>query len=322
MKFAKQFVAAAFAAAPVCALPSAAQTYPAKPIRIIAPFAPGGGVDYISRVMSQRLAGPLGQQLIVDNRPGAGGSIGTELGVNSPADGYTLTMISSSYPVLPSLYKLSFDPLADIAPIILVVKTPFIVIVHPSLPVKSIKELVAFAKARPGEINFASAGTGSGVHLATELFMYQAGIKMSHIPYKGAAPALSDLLGGQVMLLLNNPLTAMPHMKTGRVRALAVTSAQRMSADPAIPTVAESGVPGYEVLDWSALIAPKGTPQAIVDRINGEVRKVLAQKEFEDRLAQDGLSAGGGTPADLLNMIRKEIDMWRKLITAAGIKVN
>ena len=322
MKSAQNFVTGAVGAVLLSALPAAAQTYPSKPIRIIAPFAPGGGVDYISRVMGQRLAGPLGQQLLVDNRPGAGGSIGTELGVTAPADGYTLTMISSSYPVLPSLYKLPYDPLADIAPIILVVKTPFIAIVHPSLPVKTLKELIAFAKARPGEINFGSAGTGSGVHLGTELFMYQAAIRMSHIPYKGAAPALSDLLGGQVMLLFNNPLTAMPHMKSGRVRALAVTSSQRMKADPTLPTIAEAGVPGYEVLDWSALIAPKGTPQAIVDRINGEVAKVLASKEFEDRLIQDGIAVGGGTPGDLLTMIRREIETWRKLVTAAGIKVN
>lgn len=299
-----------------------AQQYPAKPVRVIVPFAPGGGVDYMTRLMGQRLAEPLGQQVIVDNRPGAGGTVGTEIGVKALADGYTLTMVSSSYPVLPSLYKLSFDPLSDIAPIILVAKTPFIVTVHPSLPVRTIRELTALAKAKPGAINFGSAGTGSGVHLATELFMYQAGIKMVHVPYKGTGPALSDIMAGQITLLFGSVAATLPHVKSTRLRALAVTSAQRMSADPSIPTIAESGLSGYEVLDWNALIAPKGTPRAIVDRINGEVRKVLAQKDLEDRFLQDGLAAGGGTPEQLLDMIRKEMEMWRKVIAAAGIKVS
>jgi tripartite-type tricarboxylate transporter receptor subunit TctC len=299
-----------------------AQQYPAKPVRVIVPFAPGGGVDYMARLMGQRLAEPLGQQMIVDNRPGAGGTVGTEIGVKAPADGYTLTMVSSSYPVLPSLYKLTFDPLADIAPIILVAKTPFIVTAHPSLPVRTIRQLIALAKARPGEINFGSAGTGSGVHLATELFMHQAGIKMVHVPYKGTGPALSDIMAGQITLLFGSVAATLPHVKSARLRALAVTSAQRMSADPSIPTIAESGLPGYEVLDWNALIAPKNTPRAVVDRINGEIRKVLAQKDLEDRFLQDGLSAGGGTPEQLLDLIRKEMEMWRQVIAAAGIKVG
>ena len=299
-----------------------AQTYPAKPVRVVVPFAPGGGIDYMARLMGQRLAEPLGQQVVVDNRPGAGGTVGTEIGMKSPPDGYTLTMISSSYPVFPSLYKLSFDPLADITPIILVAKTPFIVTVHPSLPVKSIKELIALAKAKPGEINFASAGAGSGVHLATELFMHQSGIRMNHVPYKGTGPALTDTMAGQVTLLFGSVAASLPHVKSGRLKALAVTSAQRMNADPSIPAIAESGLPGYEVLDWSALIAPKGTPRAVVDRINGEVRKVLAQKDLEDRFQQEGLSAGGGSPEQLLDMIRREMETWRKVIAAAGIKIN
>ncbi len=308
----------------VAVLPPAslAQTYPAKPVRVIVPFAPGGGIDYMARLLGQRLAEPLGQQVVVDNRPGAGGTVGTEIGMKSAPDGYTLTMISSSYPVFPSLYKLSFDPLADITPIILVAKTPFIVTVHPSLPVKSIRELIALAKAKPGEINFASAGAGSGVHLATELFMHQSGIRMNHVPYKGTGPALTDTMAGQVTLLFGSVAASLPHVKSGRLKALAVTSAQRMNADPSIPSIAESGLPGYEVLDWSALIAPKGTPRAVVDRINGEVRKVLAQKDLEDRFQQEGLSAGGGSPEQLLDMIRREMETWRKVIAAAGIKIN
>jgi tripartite-type tricarboxylate transporter receptor subunit TctC len=306
---------------PATSLPSIGQQYPTKPIRIIVPFAPGGGVDFMARLMAQKLADPVGQ-IVVDNRPGAGGTVGTEIGVKSPADGYTLTMISSSYPVLPSLYKLSFDPIGDISPIILVAKTPFIVAVHPSLPVKTTRELIAFAKSKPGQINFASAGTGSGVHLATELFMYQAGIKMNHIPYKGTGPALTDTIAGQATLLFGSVAATLPYVKSERLRAIAVTSAQRMSADPSIPTVAESGLPGYEVLDWDALIGPKALSRQIVDRVNSEVKKVLAQKDVENRFLHEGLSAGGGTPEQLLDMIRKEMEMWRKVIAEAGIKVN
>lgn len=310
---------ALMALTPVVAI---AQSYPAKPIRVIVPFAPGGGVDYISRLLGQKLTDSLGQQIVIDNRPGAGGTVGTEIGAKSVPDGYTLTMISSSYPVLPSLYKLTFDPLNDIVPIVLAAKTPFIVTVHPSLPARNVKELIALAKAKPGEINFASAGTGSGVHLATELFMHQAGIRMNHVPYKGTGPALTDTIAGQVTLILGSVAATLPHVKSGRLRGLAVTSTQRVPTAPAIPTVAESGLPGYEVLDWSSLIGPKGTPRAVVDRINGEVSKALAQKDIKERLQQDGLVPGGGTPEQLLDMIRREMDMWRKVIAEAGIKVN
>ena len=233
----RQLTVALIAWAPLVA---GAQAYPSKPLRIVVPFAAGGSADYNARMMAQRLAEPLGQQIVVDNRPGAGGTVGTEIGVKSPADGYTLTLISSSYPVLPNLYKLSFDPVNDIAPIILVTKTPFIVTVHPSLPVKSIRELIALAKAKPGDINFASAGTGSGVHLATEFFMYQAGIKMNHVPYKGTGPALIDAMAGQVSLIFSSVAATLPHLQSKRLRGLAVTSPQRIAAAPALPTVAES----------------------------------------------------------------------------------
>jgi tripartite-type tricarboxylate transporter receptor subunit TctC len=299
-----------------------AQGYPAKPVRIIVPFAPGGGVDFTTRLLGQHLAEPLGQQVVVDNRPGAGGTVGTELGMKSPPDGYTLTMVSSSYPVLPSLYKLSFDPVADVAPITLVAKTPFVVTVHPSFPAATVKALIAIAKARPGEVNFASAGTGSGVHLATELFMYQAGIRMNHVPYKGTGPALTDTMSGEVTLLFGSVAASLPHVRSGRLKALAVTSAQRSAAAPDVPTVAESGLPGYEVLDWSSLLAPRGTPPAVIDRLNGDVRKVLARQEVIERLQQNGLAPGGGAPAELMEMIRREMEMWRKVVAAAGIKAG
>jgi tripartite-type tricarboxylate transporter receptor subunit TctC len=231
-------------------------------------------------------------------------------------------MVSSSYPVLPSLYKLSFDPVADISPIVLVARTPFVVTVHPSFPARTVKELIAVAKARPGEINFASAGTGSGVHLATELFMYQAGIRMNHVPYKGTGPALTDTISGQVTQLFGSVVASLPHVKSGRLRALAVTSSQRSAAAADIPTVAESGLPGYEVLDWSSLLAPRGTPPTVVDRLNGDVSKVLAQKEVIERLQQNGLAPGGGAPDQLMDMIRREMEMWRRVVAAAGIKAN
>ena len=317
-----RFGTAVAALALLTPLAAGAQPYPAKPIRMIVPFAPGGGVDFMARLLGQKLADPLGQQIIIDNRPGAGGTVGVEIGAKSAADGYTLTMISSSYPVSPSLYKLSFDPIADITPVILVAKTPFIVVVNPALPVKSLKELIALAKARPGEVTFGSSGAGSGVHLATELFQLQAGIKMNHIPYKGVGPAVVDAMAGQIALLFGSVPATLPHVKSGRLRAIAVTSAQRTPAAPAIPTIAESAVPGYEVLDWNALIGPKGVPPEIVARINAEVKKIVTQKDVEERLLQDGLSGGGGTSAQLLDMIRKEMEMWRKVIADAGIKIN
>ena len=302
-------------------LAAGAQTYPAKSIRMIVPFAPGGGVDFMARLLGQKLAEPLGQQIIIDNRPGAGGTVGVEIGAKSAADGYTLTMISSSYPVSPSLYKLSFDPIADITPVILVAKTPFMVVVNPSLPVKTLKELIALAKSRPGQVTFGSSGAGSGVHLATELFQLRAGIKMNHIPYKGVGPAVVDAMAGQIALLFGSVPATLPHVKSGRLRGIAVTSAQRAAADLSIPTIAET-VPGYEVLDWDALIGPKGIPPEVVARINVEVKKIITQKDVEERLLQDGLSGGGGTPAQLLEMIRTEMEMWRKVIADAGIKIN
>ena len=296
--------------------------YPAKPLRIIVPFAPGGGVDFAARVIAQKLPEFMGQQVIVENRGGAGGVLGVETGLKSAPDGYTLVMISSSYPVSPSLYKINYDPIADITPLILVATGPFVIVVHPSLPVKTTKELIALAKARPGQINFASSGTGSGVHLATELFLYMAGLKMNHIPYKGTGPALTDTIAGQTNLIFGSVSAALPLVKSGRLRAIAVTTAQRIAADPSIPTVAESGVPGYETFVWQALIGPKGLPRPVIDRINADVTRVLAQKDMEERLRHEGLTVGGGTPQQLLELIRRELDVWHKVVVRAGLRVE
>ena len=296
--------------------------YPVKPLKIVVPFAPGGGVDFMARLIAQKLPETLGQQVIVENRGGAGGVPGTEAALRSAPDGYTLLMISSTYPVSPSLYKLAFDPIADITPIVLIAKGPFIICVHPSLPVKTTKELIALAKARPGQINFASAGTGSGVHLATELFLNMADIKMNHIPYKGTGPALTDTIAGQTNLIFGTSSAALPMVKAGRLRALAVTTAQRLTTEPNIPTVIESGVPGYETFAWQALAGPKGLPRPIVDRINGDVMKIIAQKDMLERFQHEGMVPAGSTPQQLMDLIRREIDVWHKVVVRAGIRVE
>jgi tripartite-type tricarboxylate transporter receptor subunit TctC len=310
-------VAAATLAAPAVVL---AQQYPTKPVRIVVPFAPGGGSDFIARFMALRLTGALGSQVIVENKPGAGGVIGIEAGVKSPPDGYTLTLIASSYTVNPSIYKLNFDPVADITPIIQISQGPLLVVATPGFPVKTTRDLIALAKSKPGEINFASAGQGSVIHLATELFASMAGIKMNHIPYKGTGPALTDTIAGQTSIFFSSTANAMPHVKSGRLKAIAVTTAKRIPALPDVPTVAESGVPGYEVTLWHGLIGPKGLPRAVTDRINSEVTKALMLKETAEQLQNDGVAPAGGTPEQFAGQIRNEIGIWRKVVADAGVK--
>ena len=304
------------------ALPAPAQQYPSKPVRIIVPFAPGGGSDFIARFMAQRLTESLGSQVIVENKPGAGGVLGIDLGVKAPADGYTLTLIASSYTVNPSIYKLNFDPVTDITPVIQLSQGPLLVVVNPGVPVKTIKELVALAKSKPGEVTFASSGQGSVIHLATELFDTMAGIKMNHIPYKGTGPALTDTLAGQTNVFFSSTANAMPHVKAGKLRAVAVTTSKRIPALPAVPTIAESGGPGYDVVLWHGLIGPKGLPRAVVDRINGEVTKSLKLKETADQLQNDGVAPAGGTPEQLAAQIKKEIGVWKKVAADAGVKAE
>ena len=303
-------------------LPGQAQQYPSKPVRIIVPFAPGGGSDFIARFMAQRLTETLGSQVIVENKPGAGGVLGIELGVKSPADGYTLTLIASSYTVNPSIYKLNFDPVTDITPIIQLSQGPLLVVVSPGVPVKTIKDLIALAKSKPGEVTFASSGQGSVIHLATELFDSMAKIKMNHIPYKGTGPALTDTLAGQTNVFFSSTANAMPHVKAGKLRAVAVTTAKRIPALPDVPTVAESGVPGYDVVLWHGLIGPKGLPRAVVDRVNGEVTKSLKLKETAEQLQNDGVAPAGGTPEQFAAQIKKEIGVWKKVAADAGVKAE
>jgi tripartite-type tricarboxylate transporter receptor subunit TctC len=301
---------------------AAAQPYPAKPVRIIVPFAPGGGTDFIARFMAQRLSAALGQQFVVENRAGAGSTIGTEAGLKSPPDGYTLTIVSNSYAANASLYKLRFDPIADMTPVIQISSGPYMVVVHPSLPVTNLGELIGLAKAEPGRIFFASSGQGSINHLATELFASMAGFKLNHVPYKGTGPALQDTIGGQTNATLGSTASTLPHVRSGRLRALAVTTSKRLASEPDIPTVAEAGVPGYETVLWHGLIAPKGTPRAVVERLNAEVSKVLQLKETGEQLQNDGVSPAGGTPEQFLGAITKEIEVWRRVVAEAGVKAE
>jgi len=298
------------------------QQYPTKVVRIIAPFAPGGGTDFIARLIAQKLTERLGQQAIVENKPGAGGNLGAEFAVKSAPDGYTLLLVAGSYTVNPSLYKLSFDPVNDITPIIQLSQGPFVVAVHPSVPANSLKELIELARRQPDKLSYASAGAGSITHLASELFLDMAKIKIVHIPYKGTGPALNDTIAGSTQLIFGSVSTTLQFIKSGRLRGLAVTTARRISALPELPTVAEAGVPGYEVVLWHGLVAPKGVPRPIVDRLNREANQVLKAKEMEDLLATDGVAPAGGTPEQFRALIKADIERWRRVVKQANIKVD
>jgi len=301
---------------------AAAQSYPSKPIRLIVATTAGGGSDFVGRLLAGKLTEPLGQQVIVDNRAGAGSTLGYDLGMRAAPDGYTLTVITPSYAINPSLYPLKFDAATDYTPIIKLASGPYVVVVHPSLPAKNIRELIALAKARPGQIVYGSSGQGAIVHLTTELFLYMAGVKMTHVPYKGGGVALTDVIAGQIQVVFATSQTGLPQAKAGRVRALAVTTPERIPAEPNLPTIAESGVPGYEVTNWHALIGPKGLPRAVVDRLNAETAKILKVKDMEERMQTDGIAPAGGTPEQLHEHIRKEIEQWRGVVQRAGIKIN
>ena len=267
-----------------------AQDYPTKPIRVIVPFAPGGGSDFIARFMAQRLSGLLGKPFVIENKPGAGGNLGTEQGVRAAADGYTLTLIASSYTVNPAIHKLNFDPVNEVTPIIQLSRGPLLVLVNPSLGASTLQDLIAMAKKKPGEIMYASSGQGSIIHAATELFNLKAGIKMIHVPYRGTGPALTDTLAGQTQVFFSSAATALPHVQSGTLKALAVTTAKRLPALPNVPTVAEAGLPGYEVDLWHGLLAPKGLPRTIVDKINKAANESLTLKDTAEQLRQSRAS--------------------------------
>lgn len=305
-----------------CALSAAqAQNYPSHTVRIVVPIAAGGAADILSRVIAQKLYESWGFVVQVDNRPGASGIIGSDLVAKAAPDGYTLLMAFTSHVTNPSLQpKLPYDTLADFAPVSMVAVVPSVLLVHPSLPVRSVKELIAFAKRRPGELDYGSAGTGSATHLAALLFSSKTGIIMEHVPYKGGLPALNELLGGQVTLMFGNLASSMAYIRSGRLRPLAVTSARRSAVLPQLPTMAETGLPGFEAMAWFALLAPARTPGAVINKLNSEVVAILQHPEMKERLLGLGAEIMPGSPADLNNYIRAEIVKWEKVIKQLGVK--
>jgi tripartite-type tricarboxylate transporter receptor subunit TctC len=304
----------------VSGVAQAADGYPSRPIRMIVAYPPGGGTDQVGRVMADQLSQTLGQNVVVDNRGGATGNIGTELAARAVPDGYTLLMGNvAPNAVNVSLFKkLGFDPVRDFAPVSLVAVTPNILVTNPSIPVKTVKELIAYAKAKPGALNFPSAGVGSSSHLAGEMLKSMTGISMVHIPFKGGGPALVAVIAGEVQIMFATMPAAMPHVKSGKVKPVAVTTAKRSQAMPDLPTIAESGVKGYEASTWYGLLAPARTPQAIVTRLHGDTVKILAGPTRQ-RLEVQGFEPEGGTPAEFTAYIKSEIIKWAKVIKDAGI---
>jgi tripartite-type tricarboxylate transporter receptor subunit TctC len=299
---------------------AAQATYPTRAVRIVVPFPPGGGTDIISRTVAQKLSETWGQPVIVDNRAGANGIIGTDLGSKAKPDGYTLLVVIATHAINPALYrKLPYDTASDFVPVTLMAQYPFILTIHPSLPPKTVKELIALAKTRPGQLSYASSGNGSGPHLGFELFKSTAKIDVVHIPYKGAGPANIDLISGQVQLMFNNFLAAMPQIRAGKLRVLAVTSAKRSPVMPDLATMAEAGLPGFDVTGWYALLAPAGTPAAIVNKVQADVANALRVPALNERLSSEGAEPVGSTPQQFGTFLAAEIRKWGKVISDARV---
>lgn len=296
--------------------------YPTKLIRIVDAFPPGGGSDVVARLIVPKLTETWGQQVLVENRGGAGGTIGAEYVVRAAPDGYTVLIATGSYAVNPSVYKLPYDPLNDITVIGQTASGPFVLVVHPSLPVKNVKELVTLAKAKPGALNFASTGTGGITHLATELFKLTAHVNITHIPYKGTGPAVTDLLGGQIQLMIAASAPVMPHVRSGKLRALAVSSSKRIAASPELPTVIEAGVPGYDVTLWYALLGPKGLSKDIIALWNSEVNRIIQTPEIRERLTSGGLEPAPGSPEEFTAVLKRDVERWRNVVKQANVRLD
>jgi len=320
----RSLLAAASTLAALMGGPAAAQPYPGQPVKLVVPFPPGGSTDIIARAMAQKLTQLWGQQVIVDNRPGAGGVIGADAVAKSPADGYTLLMGHvGTLAVNTSLYpKLPYDPLKSFAPVSMVAVVPNVLVVHPSVPVKSVSELIAYAKAHPGKLNYGSAGNGSAANLAMEYFKLQTKTDIVHVPYKGTAPSITDLVGGQITLTMTGAPTVMPHVQSGRLRALAVSSLERVDALPKTPTLAEAGVPGFEATQWYGIAAPAGTPPAVVAKLNADTRKIMQTEDMRQRLSTEGAIVSTGTPEQFTAFIKAEIAHWAVVVKSAGMRVE
>lgn len=322
MHSAPRFLLGLVVAAIACC--ASAQTYPAKPIRLVVPFPPGGTTDILARDVGQKLTETLGQSVVIDNRPGAAGNIGAGIVAKSAPDGYTLLMGTvNTHAINPSLYlNIPYDNIKDFAPVILVARVPNVLEVNPGVPVYTVADLIKLAKEKPGQLNFASSGSGTSIHLSGELFKTMAGVSMVHVPYKGSAPAVADLVGGQVQLMFDNLPSSLQQIKAGKLRAIAVTSAQRSPALPDIPTIAESGLPGFEATSWFGVLAPAGTPPAIIDKLNAEIDKWLQSAGGKTQLLEQGALPAGGTPQQFATYIQSETEKWAKVVKVSGAKVD
>jgi tripartite-type tricarboxylate transporter receptor subunit TctC len=307
----------------LAAMTALAQPYPSKPIKIVVPYPPGGFNDTLGRTLAAKFTEDWGQPAIVENKPGANTLIGSDYVAKSPADGYTLLIVAFPFAVTPSLIKsMPYDTLKDFAPIALAAQSPNLLVVNPTLPVKSVAELVAMAKAKPDSLSYASTGNGSSNHISMELFKSLAGVRIVHIPYKGSAPAVTDLLGGQIQVMFDNAPNVLPQVKAGRLRALAQTGAARSAVAPDLPTVAETGVPGYELTVWFGLVAPAGTPRDVIRKLNAEVLKILAMSEVRERFLAQGVEPLGSTPEQFGDHIRSQMAKWGKVVRDAGVEAE
>ena len=313
----------ALAGGALLALPVAAQNYPVKPVRVIVSFPPGSGADIVARTITPRLTEAYGQQFVVDNRAGASGNLGAEVAAHAVPDGYTLLFTPASVASSQALYqKLGYNLQKDLEPISIAASAPFVLVVHPSLPAKNVRDLIALAKANPGQLLYASTGNGGSPHLATELFRMQAQIDIVHIPYKGTPPAVTDIIAGQVSLMFANTLSVLPYVNAGRLRALAISSATRSAAAPALPTIAETGMPGFEASTWFGMLAPTGTPKDILARLGGEIRKIVQTRSVSAALIAQGADPIGSTAEEFHARIKSDIEKWARTIKAAGVRAE
>jgi tripartite-type tricarboxylate transporter receptor subunit TctC len=309
-------------AASLAATAAQAQTWPSKPVRFVVPFPPAGATDILARIMAEKLSGPFGQSVVVENRPGAAGNVGTEFVAKSPPDGYTILQLTVAQSISATLYeKLNYGLEKDLIPVAMIALVPNVMIVNPSVPAKSVAEFIALARSRPGRINFASSGSGTSIHMSAEMFKMLTGVNIVHIPYKGSGPALADLMGGQVDVMFDNLTSSIGLIRSGKLRALAVTTSTRYQELPDVPTVQET-VPGYEATAWFGIVAPAGTPREVVMRINGEVNRALAHADVKEKLAQQGALARSWTPEEFGSFIHNEVVKWAKVVKASGAKVE
>ena len=307
----------------VMTAPANAQSYPNKPVRVVVPYPPGGPTDIVARVLFQQVSEATGQQFLVDNRAGAGGNIGAEIVAKSPADGYTLLIGTTAHAINMSLFKnLSYDVQKDFAPVSLLTQGPLVLVARPQFPANSIKEVIELAKSKSGGLNFASSGNGQSTHLSAELFNTMAGIKMSHVPYKGSAPALTDVMSGQVDVMFDTTLSAMPFVKAGKLKALGLTSPVRSPAAPDVPTIAESGLPGYEVFAWNGVFVPTGTPKAVVQQLNDQIRKAMLLPQVKDKFSAQGFAASWNSPENFGVFVKNEVDKWTRTVKASGATLD